>query len=120
MDIELVNVKGEPQAHHAKARVLKRIALAARQTLDRDLNKTLSYVETVGEQEEYSEVLAILEGGTVDARLTIAAIQAADAITEWIDTLILEEMEQEAEEAKSKLAELGLIGQAIEFVEQER
>lgn len=97
MIIEIVNVEGKPQTQHIKRHVLKRIVLAAKIRLDDSLSNALAYITTAADQEDYSEILDILEGGMVDVRLAIEAIQAADALHIWIDALVEQELEQETQ-----------------------
>ena len=44
-----------------------------------------AYARTADIQEDYGAILEILEGATTDARIIIAAIQAADELHTWID-----------------------------------
>jgi len=68
-----------------KQAILKRIVIAGKNRLAHELNDTLAYAKTADNQEDYAEVLAILEGATTDARIIVEAIQAADELHTWID-----------------------------------
>jgi hypothetical protein len=93
MNIEMVNVEGEPKAYHIKLNVLRRIILAGHQKLDGELVDTIEFIKTAEDAEEYDAVLEILEGAYIEGKLVIQAAKEAEKLLFWIDSL----PEQEAQ-----------------------
>jgi len=78
---------GDTNPFRIKQAIFKRIVIAGKNRLAHELNDTLAYAGTAADQEDYAEVLAILEGAATDARIIVEAIQAADGLHTWIDEL---------------------------------
>jgi len=66
--------------------VLKRIVLAAKRDLAREMQQSIEFAATAKEAETDDEVIEILEGALIEFRLCSSARSQADDLHSWIDS----------------------------------
>ena len=94
MNIELVNVEGDPQAEHIQRLDLKLILCAAEIQLDKQAEAAIDFStwnQNMEEVDTYEEVLDYLEGRATDIKIVIRLRAECLRLRRWIDSLSEEE-----------------------------
>ena len=88
MNIELVNVEGDPQAEHIQRLDLKLILCAAEIQLDKQAEAAIDFStwnQNMEEVDTYEEVLDYLEGRATDIKIVIRLRDECLRMRKWVD-----------------------------------